>query len=203
MNIHDRLKKARQTRFKTATDAARALRGGSSSGTSTYLAHENGTTPPKRDDVIRYAEFFRVSPGWLLTGKGAMSGALPQIPVVGYVGAGAEVFPEDAHAKGAGLEMVSPMSDGEADCVALIIRGDSMHPMGDGWLIFYRREQDGVPDDCVNKLCVVKVHEGPTLIKELRRGRAPKLWTLQSWNAPPRENIRLDWAARVLDIRPR
>lgn len=168
----------------------------------TYTQHENGRRGIPLKSAIRYASFFRVRLDWLSKGSGPMKdGQL--VPVVGYVGAGAEVLPEDQHPKGRGLDMVHAPPDGATDCVAVAIRGDSMHPFGDGWLIFYRRNQDGVPDDCLNKLCVVKVHEGPTLVKTLRRGRTTKLFNLESWNAAPREGVRLDWAARVLDIRPR
>lgn len=169
----------------------------------TYTQHENGRRGFPVDKALQYARRFGVRLEWLLRGTGPMKDNL-LVPVVGYVGAGAEVFPEDAHPKGQGLDMVDAPPDGATDCVAVKIRGDSMYPLGDGWLIFYRRHQEGVPDDCLNKLCIVRVHDdGPTLLKTLKRGRAPKLWTLESWNAPARENVRLDWAARVLDIRPR
>lgn len=100
-------------------------------------------------------------------------------------------------------EVVKPVHFA-GDCVAVRIRGDSMHPLRDGWLIFYARHQDGVPDECIGELCVVKVAgDGPTLVKELRRGRQPDRYRLDSWNGAPIEDVALDWAARVIDIRPR
>lgn len=168
----------------------------------TYTQHENGHRGIPMDKAVQYARRFGVRLEWLVSGNGPMKDGL-KVPVVGYVGAGAEVLSEDAHAKGGGFEMVDAPTGAGSDVVALLIRGESMHPIGDGWLIFYRRDQDGVPSDCVNRLCVVKVHDGPTLLKELRAGKSQRHWTLVSWNAPPRENVRLDWAARVLDIRPR
>jgi len=95
----------------------------------------------------------------------------------------------------------APVGSG-SDVVALMIRGDSMHPMKDGWLIFYRRVQEGVPDDCLNQLCVVRTEDGKTLCKDLRKGTLPRRFTLLSWNAEPRENVKLEWAAKVIDIRP-
>ncbi len=128
----------------------------------------------------------------------------PKVPVVGYVGAGQEVFPHDDHALGGGLEEVeAPEGAGEAPVVAVRVRGDSMHPMRTGWLLFYRREDHGVSDDCLGRLCIVKVaDDGPILVKELRRGYSRNLFILSSWSAPPLEDIRLDWAAPVLSIRP-
>lgn len=73
----------------------------------------------------------------------------------------------------------------------------------EGWLIFYGPEYQGVVEDCIGKLCVVHVKDGPTLLKTLKRGKRKGLFRLESWNAPPREDVKLDWAARVIDIRPR
>jgi hypothetical protein len=126
-----------------------------------------------------------------------------RVAVVGYVGAGAEVLPFDDYAKGAGFELVeAPMRQG-GDCVAVRVRGDSMYPIKDGWLVFYSKNADGVDESCLNKLCVVKVSEGPTLVKEVLRGSKKGHFNLVSWNAPLREDVRLDWASPVIDIRPR
>jgi len=193
----DRLKKVRQEAgYPTATDAARAM----GMKPPTYLGHENGTTGLRRGAAIRYAKFYGVSLDWLLTGSG--DGKRKRyVPVVGYVGAGAEMHPFDDHPQGQGLEQVEP-PPGETDCLALRIRGDSMHPFQEGWLVFYRRDFDGVPENCVGQLCIVQVKEGPVLVKVLRKGAKKKSWRLESWNAPPREDVKLDWASKVIDIRP-
>lgn len=77
-----------------------------------------------------------------------------------------------------------------------------MHPLRDGWLIFWVRDQPGVPEECVGQLCVVQVKDGPTLVKEVRRGSKKGLYRLESWNAPPREDVELEWASKIIDIRP-
>lgn len=167
----------------------------------TYLGHENGTTGIRRGAAIRYAAFFGVSIDWLLTGKGS-SGRATKIPIICYIGAGAEVHPIDDHAQGQGIELVEP-PQGISNCVAAIIRGDSMHPLRDGWLVFWSKKVDGVPDECLGALCVVQVKDGPTLVKEVRKGTKKGCFRLESWNAPPREDVRLEWASRITDIRPR
>lgn len=167
----------------------------------TYTQHENGTRGFTRS-AKRYAKFFRVNLEWLMSGTGPMTNSI-RIPLVGHVGAGAEVYPDDAYPLGHAADMIDAMPDGLDECVAVTIRGTSMHPLGDGWVVIYSRFQEGVPDDCINKLCVVKIHDGPTLLKTVQRGRLAKHWNLESWNAPIRENVRLDWAARVIEIRPR
>jgi hypothetical protein len=169
---------------------------------NTYVQHENGTRPISRDAAIRYARFFRVSLEWLLTGKGAQKARRPEVPVISFVGAGAEVFPIDDSAQGGGLDVVE-VPFGMEDHVAAIIRGDSMYPLRDGWVILWHRDQDGVPEECVGQLCVVQIKDGPTLVKDLRRGSRKGLYRLESWNAPPREDVQLEWAAKIALIRPR
>lgn len=170
---------------------------------------ENGALP---DDahLVRLAELAGVHPaefryGALPGARGLREESGPaRVPVVGDVGAGQEVYPYDDPALSGGLEEVeAPEGVGTAPMVAVRIRGDSMHPMRDGWLLFYRRDQQGVPDDCFNRLCVVKLaDDGPTLVKEVRRGYRRDTFVLTSWNAPPLEDVRLEWAAPVLSIRP-
>jgi len=195
--LAQRLRAAReQAGFSGPHEAARAL----GASPFTYTQHENGIRGFRNDTAIRYAKKFRVSLEWLLTGKGHAAGK-PLVPVAGYVGAGAEIHPFDDFAQGQGLEMVEP-PPGETETLAVRIRGDSMHPFKEGWLVFYRRSQEGVPDNCPGELCVVRVKDGPVLVKMLRRGPKKNRWTLESWNAPLREDVQLEWASKVIDIRP-
>ena len=198
MDINERLRHARkEAGFETAAAAAAGL----GVPYPTYAGHENGYKGAfRRDEAVKYAKKFRVNLDWLLTGRGPMRSAT-EVPVLGYVGAGAEVLPIDDHAQGAALDTIDIGMP--QDVVALIIRGESQYPLKDGWVVLYSRDHDGVPDAVIGKLCVVKVHEGPTLLKTVRRGRTQKLYTLESWNAPLREDTRLEWASPVIEIRPR
>lgn len=192
----DRLRQAREAAgFQKPVDAARAM------GISrfTYAQHESGLRGFRRDSAILYARKFKVSLEWLLTGRGN-AGNL-EVPVVAFVGAGAEINPMDDHAKGSGLEMVPP-PPGVTECVAAVIKGDSMHPLRDGWLIFWVRDYHGVNEDCIGKLCVAQILDGPCLVKEVHKGSKAGFFNLLSWNAPARHDVRLEWAAPVIDIRP-
>lgn len=132
-----------------------------------------------------------------------LAGSLPRlVPVVGYVGGGAMIYAIDDHAKGAGIDEVEPPYGMDAGAiVAVRIKGDSMNPLKDGWLLFYRKEQDGVPDECINKLCAVKCRDGRMLVKELKRGSKPHLFHLISYNAEPEFDVALEWGAKIMDIR--
>jgi hypothetical protein len=146
------------------------------------------------------AEALNVSLDWLATGKGPRMGARPvEALLVGKVGAGSEITRFEDGTVLAGIEAPAGVT---APNVAEI-SGDSQYPLQEGWLIFYGPEHQGVPEDCIGKLCVVEVKDGPTLLKTLKRGSRKGLFRLESWNAPPREDVKLSWAARVVYIKPR
>jgi len=119
--------------------------------------------------------------------------------IVGYVGAGAEVFPIDDHEKGAGLDDV-PMPPHSSDdvLVGVRVRGDSMRPAYlDNDVLFYRR---GGYDDWrryFGKDCVVMLDDGRSFVKMLRPARGPTRATLVSHNADDIPDVRLEWAAPV------
>lgn len=135
------------------------------------------------------------------------------IPVVGYVGAGAEVFPIDDHAKGFGMGESDPSEWGHfpqnmkrEKSVALEVRGDSMMPLiQDGDLIFYDERLPGVPLEFINTRCVVWLLDGKCLVKWVRAGSRAGHYTLDSIN-PADDSIKdalVQWSAKVKMILPR
>jgi hypothetical protein len=145
------------------------------------------------------AQALGVSGDWLATGRHARGRRVPEALLVGKVGAGSEIIRFDDATALAGVEAPPGI---EAPNVAEI-SGDSQHPLQEGWRIFYGPEHQGIAEDCLGKLCVVQVKDGPTLLKTLKRGSRRGLFRLESWNAPPREDVKLAWAARVVFIQPR
>jgi hypothetical protein len=145
-----------------------------------------------------------ITTDWLATGKNDIRGnrggrRRAEALLVGKVGAGSEIIRFDEGTVLAGIEAPPGV---DAPNVAEI-SGDSQYPLQEGWLIFYGPEHQGVAEECLGKLCVVQVKDGPTLLKTLKRGSRRGLFRLESWNAPPREDVKIVWAARVIDIRPR
>lgn len=208
MSLGSRISEARDWAGKTQQEVADHF-GISREAVSQW---ESGDTRPRSAKLSGLTRFLGVRLAWLLDGTGPMSPNASfspplraTVPVVGQIGAGAEMFPYDDHPLGHGLEEVpSPSGVDGGDLVAVSIKGDSMRPMKDGWLMFYRRDQSGVPAECRNQLCVVRIaDDGPTMVKELRWTKTPGRYNLLSWNADPIEDVALDWAAKVLDIRPR
>jgi len=122
------------------------------------------------------------------------------VAVVGRVGAGARVFPIDDFAPGQGLYRVRcPSGMDPASTVAVEVVGSSMYPeIDEGWLLFYTRDHEHAVDEILGRRCVVKVAEdGPTLVKRVVRGPTAGRFNLLSANAPPMEDVALDWAAPV------
>lgn len=124
-----------------------------------------------------------------------------QVPIVGYVGAGAE-----AHLFGNGQgpfgEIEAP--EGSTDkTVAVEIRGESLGSFFDRWIVFYNDVRDPPGRDMIGKLCVVGLDDGRILIKKLAKGSNAKNFTLLSQFESPIFDVRVEWAARVTNMVPR
>jgi len=122
-----------------------------------------------------------------------------EIPVLGYVGAGAEVHTIDDYARGDGMDHIEPPPGVPPDAIALRVRGDSMLPAyHDGDHIIYDHQAAGADiGHYVGRECVVRLVDGRTFIKTLGRGSRNGLWTLWSYNAAPMQDVLVEWAARV------
>lgn len=194
---HDRLKHARKAAgYKTAAAGAAAL----GVNRTTYTHQENGRRGYTRR-AVEYARKFRVTTDFLLHGIG---GRGDTVPVTHMVGEGAVLMPatKSIHATDESLEIVQA-PQGVEGCIAARICGSAMHPMQDGWLLFYSDGQgDGVSADCLGKLCVVNLPGNVSYVKILRKGSVAGKYHLESWNYPLIENVSVVWATRVLDIRP-
>lgn len=199
-----RLRKLREEAgFKFASDFAERF----GFPEPTFRSHDNGVRKLTTAAAKSYAKVLARALGrpisWLyLIGEvdDEASGAShrPEALLVGKVGAGAQVVRFE---EGVVLEGVEPPA-GLGGCLAARVEGDSMFPFEDGWLIFYGAEHRGIADEAIGRLSVVGLPDGTTLVKKLRRGSKRGLWSLESWNAPMREDVRLAWASRVIDIRP-
>lgn len=183
----ERLKAAReQAGYETAADAARAF----GWQTVTYRHHENGTRGFKRDAAIQYARALRVSPEWILFGRGGPEKS--GVPLVGYIGAGAEVYAFD---DGGALDRIEPPPGVGPDAVAVKVRGDSMWPRySDGDMIVY--DNHTPVESLHNRECIVSLPDGRKFVKTLRPSHSG-LYDLESYNAPPIRDVKIEWAAEI------
>jgi phage repressor protein C with HTH and peptisase S24 domain len=192
---NDRLKEARvRAGFGSARSAA--IRYGWT--VSTYASHENGQTPVPIDAARAYAKAFKTSAAWILTGEGSSEGLY--VPIVGYVGAGAEVHPFSDQGE---LDQGAWFDFANAATVGVRVRGDSMRGRADdGDLLYYDERRNPPTPDMSGKLCVVGLADGRVLVKQLFLGR-DGTYNLFSTNADPIMDAEIEWAARVTAIVPR
>lgn len=165
---------------------------------STYLGYENGDKDrkPRLPMLKRIARAYGVRWEWLLSNEGSPTARPLLAPVLGYVGAGGQIFPMDDFAQGEALDEVE-MPQPSPNAVAVIVRGDSMYPRYfDGELIFYD-DREMPPKELIGRECVVKLKNGQMLLKRLRRGSRANRFNLESWNANPLEDQDVEWAAPV------
>lgn len=155
--------------------------------------------------IAALAPVLKTTIGWLLDGDGPeeagqMIGSR-QVPVVGYVGAGAAAH---FYATGQGsLDYVSAPEGASESTVATEIRGDSLGAFFDRWLCFYDDVRSPVTEDLIGHLCVVGLLDGKILVKKLQKARSPNMFHLLSQTEDPMFDVEVEWAAKVREIRPR
>lgn len=129
--------------------------------------------------------------------------APPMIKVKGYVGASARAhFYAVDHGD---LDEVPAPIGATEKTVAVEVRGESLGPGFDRWLVYYDDVQSPVTDDLIGKLCVVGLADDRVLVKRLLKGRKRGLFKLEAGagNQPPIEDVPVEWAARVKLMGPR
>ncbi len=190
---HERLREAReQAGFRSA--AAFAARHGLSE--VTYRSHENGVRALTLPAAKRYAKLLKRDFAWLLTGQEPAAAPAPELPLFGYAGAGAQVFPFDGNTDP--VDYVPAPPDLERGA-AVIVKGDSMLPrFADGDTLYFDRGQTPI-EFAIGRECVVQVENGPVLVKRVERGTRKGRFHLMSINpaVPTLEDQRLTWAAEI------
>jgi phage repressor protein C with HTH and peptisase S24 domain len=205
MEAHERLRQARlAARYETATEAAEAF----GWPKSAYISHENGQRGLRPDVAARYAKAYKVPVEWLLYERGPQKAqpgeAPPEIPIIGYVAAGSETrFYNDVREEPEPRTVPAPRGATD-ETVAVEVRGESLGPAFDRAIVFYNDVRRPATDDLVGRLCVVGLDDGRIVVKILRRSKSQRgLFHLMSnGSEPPILDAKIEWAARVIDVRP-
>jgi transcriptional regulator with XRE-family HTH domain len=88
----------------------------------------------------------------------------------------------------------------DEDLCAVAVEEDSLWPAyQQGDFVFARAPQDGVHPNCIGHDCIVKTVDGPILIRKVLFGTKSDL-RLSSYHAPEIDNVRLEWATKILWI---
>lgn len=166
---------------------------------TTISSWERGRTEPTREDVERVATALDVPLEQLEQAGRARQ--VETVPVVGYVGAGAEAHFYDVGQQE--LDRVTAPEGATESTVGVEVRGVSLGPLFEHWLVYYDEVRRPVTDDLIGRLCVVGLPDGRVLVKRLRRSRAPGLYHLESNTEPTMPDEEVVWAARVRNMTPR
>lgn len=186
MSIADQIRKAREARDWSQGELARAA---GCAQTDVFRIESGGVKNSKHPPAI-------------LAALGLSPVPYKELPIVGYIGAGATIFPIDDHEKGDGFDTI-PSPPGVLSGVALIVRGDSMWPKyEDGEIIVCEKSQIGL-ESLIGRTCYVQLSDGRALLKIIAKGSAPGYWTLMSHNAPPIEDVVIERAYPIAWTKPR
>lgn len=194
MAIADRIAAARRQKGWSQQRLAQAL----GAAQTTVSSWERGRTEPSRDDARRVAQALEIPLARLELDR---SDAREQVPVVGYVAAGAHAH---YYAEGQGnFDEVPAPEDASPATVAVEIRGESLGSFFNEWLVFYDDVREPVTPDLIGRLCVVGLADGRILIKKIKRSQSPGLYHLLSQTEEPILDVEVLWAARVKSMQPR
>lgn len=124
------------------------------------------------------------------------------IPVVGYVGAGSEVFAVDDHVKGDGIEEIEAPF-GMLNGIAVIVRGNSMEPKYSAGEVLFIEKTVYAVESLIGEPVYVQTADGRSYVKKLHYGATQGTFTLISYNAPPIENVVIERVYPIAYTKPR
>lgn len=125
-----------------------------------------------------------------------------EVPVMGHLGAGAEIEPEYEQVPPEGLFSVTLPFPVPAEMIAFEVRGDSMLPVyKNGWIIVVYKEQQRPLEAFYGEDAAVRTSTGKRFIKTVQRGVAGV--NLFSFNAPLIENVQLEWIGEIFAVLPK
>ncbi|MBO9099979.1 MULTISPECIES: XRE family transcriptional regulator [unclassified Rhizobium] len=187
------LKALRNARSWTHDQAAEAM--GVSRGQ--YIKLERGERRLTSDYISLAAKAFDVRASEVIDDPRPET-----VPLMGYIGAGAEIEPDFEQTPPEGLEQIDvpfPLPD---DMIAFEVRGDSMLPVfKNRSIIIVYREQKRPIDAFYGEEAAVRTSDGRRFIKTIMRSSQGV--NLMSWNAPAIENVELDWVGEIFAVLPR
>ncbi|MER8514804.1 S24 family peptidase [Mesorhizobium sp. M1060] len=130
-------------------------------------------------------------------------GGARQVPLMGYIGAGAEVEPDFEQVPDEGLDQIPVPFALPGDMIAFEVRGNSMLPQfRDGAVLIVFREQRRSLESFYGEEAAVRTSDGRRFIKTIFRGNQKDRVNLMSWNAQPIENVHLAWVGEIFTVFP-
>jgi SOS-response transcriptional repressor LexA len=151
------------------------------------------------ETLMALAPVLKTSAAWLLEGIGEHSPA-NLVPVVGKIGAGAEIQPEFEQVPPEGLYEIEVPFPIPAEAIALQVEGDSMWPRYDPGDVIICWRQGNEVQEVVGWEAAVRTADGKRYLKRIQRGATAGTFDLESHNAAPIRGVRIDWAAEIKGV---
>ena len=129
---------------------------------------------------------------------------LNSVPIMGRVGAGAVIEPENEQVPPEGLgevELPFPIAE---EIIAFEVAGDSMLPKYEnGDIIVIYRDQRHPLASFYGEEAAVRLKSGERYLKTIERGKSASSVNLTSFNAKPINGVKLEWIGEICMTLPR
>lgn len=190
-DMGNNLRALRESRGWTQDQAADAF-GLSKSG---YLKLERGERQLALPRIEQAAQVYGVEPSEVFSEEANLKHG---VPVMGFIGAGAEILPEFEQVPPDGLETIDLPFNIPEDIIAFRVRGHSMLPVyKDGDAILVHREQRLATDAYVGEDVACRTKDGRRFLKEIQYGKRRGIFNLYSHNAPLIEDVAIEWIGEI------
>ena len=144
------------------------------------------------------------------------------IRVSAYVGEDGEVHPyNDSEKTPEDPDVASPPGLDPTGVVAIRIKSESMMPvLQPEWVVFYSDRRDTIMpllqggwqvpynqpteeplSEFFDKMCIIKLRDGRTMLRTLNRGYANGKYILSAFNRTALVDVEIEWAAKIVYIK--